>query len=74
MTMVAWRSYHKHLSTEVIGISFLHQVKAVGCSTHRHTMNTGLSTKGLKTIVIEPTVNDVLTKFIVLLTKMYVHM
>ena len=25
MTMVAWRSYHKHLSTEVIGISFLHQ-------------------------------------------------
>ena len=26
MTMVAWRSYHKHLSTEVIGISFLHQV------------------------------------------------
>ena len=40
MTMVAWRSYHKHLGTEVIGISFLHQVKAVGCSTHRHTMNT----------------------------------
>ena len=26
VTMVAWRSYHKHLSTEVIGISFLHQV------------------------------------------------
>ena len=25
MTMVAWRSHHKHLSTEVIGISFLHQ-------------------------------------------------
>ena len=25
MTMVAWRSYHKHLSTEEIGISFLHQ-------------------------------------------------
>ena len=25
MTMVAWGSHHKHLSTEVIGISFLHQ-------------------------------------------------
>ena len=36
-------------------------------------MNSGLSTKGLKTIMIEPAVNDVLPKFIALLTKMYVH-
>ena len=33
------------------------------------TMNTGLSTKSLKTIMIEPTVDDVLPKFILLLTK-----
>ena len=25
MTMVAWRSYHKQLRTEVIGITFLYQ-------------------------------------------------
>ena len=31
----------------------------------------GLSTKSLNTIMIEPTVNDALTKFIALLTKMY---
>ena len=36
-------------------------------------MNIGLSTKRLKAIMIEPAVDDVLTKFIVLLTKMYVH-
>ena len=62
MTMVAWRSHHKHLSTEVVG------TKAVGCYTHRHTMNIGLSAKSLKTIMIEPAVDDH-SKFILLLTK-----
>ena len=36
-------------------------------------MNTGLSTKSLETILIEPAVDDALSKFIALLTKMYVH-
>ncbi len=34
-------------------------------------MNIGLWTKSLNSIMIEPAVNDALTKFIALLTKMY---
>ena len=75
MTMVAWRSYHKHAPQYRSNWHLLSASKAVRYYTHRHTMNTGLSTKRLKTNMIEPTVNDVLAlpKFILLLTNMYVH-
>ena len=68
MTMAAWRSYHKHLSTEVIGI-FLHQ----GCQMlYSQMYNEYWSvSESLKTNMIEPMVHDVLPKFIALLTKTY---
>ena len=69
MTMVAWRSYHKHLSTQVIGIAFLHQ----GCQMlYSQTYSEYWSvSESLKTNMIEPAVHDVLPKFIALLTKTY---
>ena len=66
MTMVAWRSYHKHLSTEVIGISFLHQRLSDVVPTDTQWILVCQRKDWRQLWLSLYTVNDVLPKFIAL--------
>ena len=78
VTWLWWLGGHTismHLSTEVIGISFLHQRLSDIILTDIQWILVCQQKDWRQIIMIEPTVNDVLAlpKFILLLTNMYVH-